>query len=243
MNDDHVRTVPPTATAGRLVLLGIVHDHPASVHRVQHVVETYGPDVVALELAPLAVPLFEQYAREERSPPSRGGEMSAAIQAMDTDASVVGIDAPTWSFLRTMAAELRNEKTAMLTVRRVLGDVYGLSRHALECRVTATVGPLGLVSMDEAVPEISHDCTREDLPAVQAEDERRFIARNRALRRATKTPLPLTLLDEAREKTMARHLASLRNRGDVVAVVGLEHLDDVAERLHDRAAQNDVNPI
>jgi len=229
----HARVVPGTDAAGSITLLGIVHDHPASVYRVQHVVGTLSPDVVALELAPLAVPLFERYATEEQRPPSRGGEMSAAIQATEPHARVVGIDGPTRSFLRTLAAELRGRDAAMLTVRRVLRDVTDLSQHALQCRLAATFGPPGLVSMDDTVPTMDHGCSPEDSPDVQADDEQRFIARNRALRRATKTPLPIALLDTAREKTMARHLTQLRQSGDVVAVVGLEHLDDVTDRLVD----------
>ncbi|WP_435366163.1 hypothetical protein [Haloarchaeobius sp. DYHT-AS-18] len=231
MTATHARVVPGGDETGTLTLLGIVHDHPASIYRVQHVVRHLSPEVVALELAPLAVPLFEEYATENEIPPRRGGEMSAAIQAVGPDARVVGIDAPTRSFLRTVVAELRDTDAAMLTVRRVLRDVTDLSRHALQCRVAATAGPAGLVSMDETVPEIAHDCSHEDPPGVQAEDERRLIARNRALRSATKTPRPISLLDTAREKTMARHLARLRQEGDVVAVVGLEHLDEVTDRL------------
>ncbi|WP_435358529.1 hypothetical protein [Haloarchaeobius sp. DFWS5] len=232
VNPDHVRVVPETDTDGQVALLGVVHDHPASVHRVQYVIERFVPDVVALELAPLAIPLFERYATDDRTPPSRGGEMSAAIQAMGPDASVVGIDAPTRSFLRTVVGELRDEEAPEPIARRVARDVYDLSRHALQCRVAATAGPMGLVSMEQTVQHIDHDCSATDPPAVQADDEQRFVARNRALRQATETPLPISVLDTAREKTMARHLSSLRtDHGAVVAVVGLEHLDAVAARL------------
>src|SRR6056297_2195481 len=95
MNDEYVRRLPDAG----VTLVGVVHDHPASVHRAREVVRERDPDVVALEAPPLAMPLYETYARESRTPPTFGGEMSAAAQAArEEDAEVVGIDGPTVAF-------------------------------------------------------------------------------------------------------------------------------------------------
>jgi hypothetical protein len=51
-----------TLDGGAVTLVGVVHDHPASVARVRAVVARRRPDVVALELPPLAVGLYEAHA-------------------------------------------------------------------------------------------------------------------------------------------------------------------------------------
>ena len=63
--------------AGTVTLVGVVHDHPASSYRVRQVVEDVDPEVLALELPPISIPLYEQYASSDRNPPVFGGEMSA----------------------------------------------------------------------------------------------------------------------------------------------------------------------
>ncbi|MFC7081645.1 hypothetical protein [Halorussus caseinilyticus] len=52
MNDEYVRRLPDAG----VTLVGVVHDHPASVHRARAVVRERDPEVVALEAPPLAVP-------------------------------------------------------------------------------------------------------------------------------------------------------------------------------------------
>ena len=65
-----------------LLVVGCVHDHPASVFRARSLVESLAPDVVAVELPGLAVPLFERVGRTaDEGPDSVGGEMSAALPA------------------------------------------------------------------------------------------------------------------------------------------------------------------
>ncbi len=100
LDPNYVRTVSSGSDAP-VTLVGVVHDHPASVARVRSTVETTEHATLALELPPLALPLFEEYADDARTPPAFGGEMSAAIQA--SDARAVGIDGPSRRFLRTLA--------------------------------------------------------------------------------------------------------------------------------------------
>ncbi|MFC6768739.1 hypothetical protein ACFQE6_28125, partial [Natrinema soli] len=51
-------------STGDLVLLGVVHDHPASIARVERVLQRVEPETLALELPPVAMPLYRIYARK-----------------------------------------------------------------------------------------------------------------------------------------------------------------------------------
>jgi len=246
LHDEYVRTVPgddrpersdtgpresgdatPDRGEGAVTLVGVVHDHPASVHRVRALIADRDPATVALELSPIALPLFEAYAADG-DPPAYGGEMSAAIAAADCD--VVGIDAPSAAFFRRLAGRIREERPGPRTVGRVLRGVASVTRHALTCRVGATVARLTgrTVELDEPV---DHDCTPRDAPAVQATDEKRQANRSLSLMRAFETPEPVHLRDATREECMAEKLAALRTAGDVVAVVGIDHLEGVVAEL------------
>jgi pheromone shutdown protein TraB len=66
---------------------------------------------------------------------------------------------------------------------------------------------------------------------VQARDERVQARRSRSLLRAADPPRSMRLRDETREECMADRLAA--RSGETVAVVGLGHLDAVAERLRE----------
>ena len=83
LDEEYLRCLPGTDRHGPVLLVGVVHDHPASIARVVRMVETFPPDTLALELPPLAMPLFRRYAADSQQPPRLGGEMSAAIQSTD----------------------------------------------------------------------------------------------------------------------------------------------------------------
>jgi pheromone shutdown protein TraB len=218
-----------TTTHGDVTLVGVVHDHPAAVYRTQETIRALDPDVVALELPPTAVPLYREYAADGGSPPAFGGEMSAAIAAAD-DATVVGIDGPSMGFLASLARELVREGSSLGVVRDVVADIRELGRHALTCRAAAAVAATtGLrVEVDDPV---THDVDRTTPPARQAESEATHLARSRSLLRAVELPAPMARLDAARERHMAERLGELATRGDVVAVVGYDHLDAVADPI------------
>jgi pheromone shutdown protein TraB len=229
LNDDYVRTV--THSEADVTLVGVVHDHPASVHRVREVVRERNPEVVALEAPPLATPLYEAYARDASTPPSFGGEMSAAAQAArEEDADVVGIDGPTADFFVRLARNCWSERASAETLRRVASGVASVTRHALTCRVAAGVAERTSLRVEVDDP-VEHDCSRADSPAEQARDERRQARRSQSLLRAFDPPRPVRLRDDTREECMADELRALRSDGETVAVVGLDHLDSVAEQL------------
>jgi pheromone shutdown protein TraB len=229
---EHVRWVA-TSGGGEIVLAGVVHDHPASVYRVRTVVETVEPDVLALELPPLAVPLFERYAESERSPPRFGGEMSAAIQAA-TDADVVGVDGPTVRFLARLYRHLSTDGASLPVVRRTLRGVAGATRHAAVCRIAAGVAARTSIRMEVDDP-VAHDCRWHDDPHRQAADEREQVRRARAITRAFGHPDAVAHRNAAREAHMASRLSALSRARSVVGVVGIHHLDPLTDRLEERA--------
>lgn len=218
---------------GDLTLLGVVHDHPASVGRVETVLERVDPDVLALELPSAAVALYRAYAAEAEpgTSPRYGGEMSATIAAAP-DATVVGIDAPNWSFCRRLAARLVADRVQPSTARQLLASLGGATRQALTCRLAATL--TNATSMTVAADDpIEYACTPADPPAQQAEHERIHVASVQALL-GTAEGSALAYRDETREACMIDRLATCRTRGEVVAVVGVDHLDVLATASRDR---------
>lgn len=225
---EHVERLAGTET-GDLTLVGVVHDHPASRYRVHRLVERLDPDVLALELAPLALPLFERHADDPGDLPAHGGEMSAAIAAAG-DARVVGIDGVDARFVRTLAANLRREGADRDTIAALTKGVGSVVRHAAACRAAAVLGAVADVRLPVDDP-VEHECTLADPPAVQADDERSQLSASLTLLRCADPPAPVKLRDETREDCMAARLAALRTEGDVVAVVGRSHLDGLGARL------------
>jgi len=219
------------ARAGGVVLVGVLHDHPASVYRVRTVVEAVDPDALALELPPLAVPLAAHHAADERTPPALGGEMSAAVEAAGTD-RVVGIDGPSIGFLRYLAAELYAERAAPNTVRRAAASLRSVTSRAVTRRLTAAVAALTAVQVT-VDPPTTYDAGRGDDPEAQAADERRRVETAQSMLRAFTPPPAAAIRRAARERYMADRLRALADAGSVVAVVGLAHLAAVAGHLRD----------
>lgn len=215
--------------AGDVLLVGVVHDHPSSKYRVQELVAREAPDVLALELPPLAIPLFEQYAEDERTPPALGGEMSTAVQAAETG-RVEAIDGPAPRFLRRLVATLRREDASRSTVRTTARRFASITKHAAVCRLAACLGVHTSLRVEVDSP-VDHECRRTDAPERQAADERRHVRRATSVMSALQTAPASRCCDEAREAHMAARLADLREEGDVLAVVGIGHLDAVSERL------------
>ena len=222
-----------SSNAGTLTLVGVVHDHPASTYRVRQVVTELDPEVLALELPPISIPLFEQYASTDRCPPVFGGEMSAAIQAAATG-TTVGIDRPTGGFFQRLARNLLRERPSLQTVRNVVSDTVKTTKHAVTCRAAAAVGARTSIRLEVDSP-VTHDIDWADAPDDQARDERKQVRRSRSFMNAFRTASrsqASRLEDVAREEEMAARLLQLREEGDIVAVVGIDHLDSIAERLN-----------
>ena len=219
-----------------VLLVGVVHDHPASVARVVRVLDLFEPATLALELPPLAMPLFRQYAADGQQPPRLGGEMSAAIQASDSRS--IGVDAPTLSYLTRLGRQLARERPSPGLLARVGRDLTSAMAHAVTIRLASVVAaytPLRLRVYDPIV----HDCSLVDGAHVQAAHERAYLDRRDALFRAIRAPESTRIIDEAREASMSDLLHRARAEGSVVAIVGMEHLDAIETALQRRTATAD----
>lgn len=219
---------------GPLLVVGCVHDHPASTFRARALVESLRPDVVGVELPGLALPLFECVGRDSDGEAPGGGEMSAALAAAaDVGSERTGIDTLGPRFARSLLAELRRESASFDTLERVLGSVSDVAGHALACRVSAALGRFGSAAPvhDRAY---EHEIASNAAPSRQAEDEHRQLTRSLSVLRAFEQPLANSVVDAAREETMVGNLATLRTEGSVVAVVGFDHLSGITELLDGR---------
>lgn len=227
---EHVRVRHLDAAGTRVVLVGVVHDHPASRYRAAAIVEDVSPDVVALELPDLAIPLFEQFAADPgQSDP--GGEMSAAIEAAG-DAAVTGIDVPSTSFVRSLIETLGAIGPSATEIAAVASRTASVTGHALRCRLAASPAPVAIGG--PPVEAIEYDCDRTDPPVDQADHEASRLRQSRSLLGALDYPIARRVTDEARERAMACRLSTIGQTGDVVAVVGFGHLDEIADALSAR---------
>lgn len=203
-----------------VVLVGVVHDHPASSYRVGAVARAADPDVLALELPQLSVPAFEQTAAEREA--GAGGEMTAAIAATD-QSRVVGIDSLGWRFALRFCQTARRNGATISTLRAAASEVATIARDALGHRFRQD--PAG------AAETGAHNVSDSDDPTVQASDEQTQVARSRSLLGAIERPEADLLVDETREQTMAAEIARRRQSESVLAVVGMDHLDSIAAQL------------
>lgn len=229
LNEQFLRCIPETDELGTILLIGVVHDHPASVFRVAHLLESFTPDVLALELPPLAMPLFRMYAESRFTPPKLGGEMSMAIQAAG-DVRTSGIDAPNRVQLRLIAEELLTGRVPLNVTRSILKDLTNGFAHALACRLGALIGSITPLRL-RIYSHIEYDCSLLDSPAVQAEHESSHVSQRQAFLRAIETPVDIRRIDEIREAGMVTRLQELRAEGGVVAIIGIEHLETLETRL------------
>ncbi len=236
LDTEYVREIAGSAERAPTTLVGVVHDHPASVYRVKTVVGQVEADVLALELPPLAVPLFERYARDTQEPPRDGGEMSAAIQASEAP-TVVGIDGPSPRFFTRLLHRMRNESLSPRATIRLARDVSAGTATALRCAVHGRI----LGHATRWMPRDrghDHDIDRLAPPSRQAAHERARIDRSRVASRVLTSSPASDCLDRAREEQMVAELDRLRRTGSVIAVVGLAHLDRIASRLCDTTERN-----
>lgn len=237
VSSDDYRRLPAGANGESVTLVGVVHGHPASAFRVASTVDAVDPAIVAVEIAPLALPLFASYARDidvsdadfVRNP-LPGGEMTAAMAAAD-DARIAGIDLPNASGFRRALGVLRSEPLSVYGIGRTVRAFAEQTAHAVRCRVAHAAGRFG-IDVDPGLDR-RRSADRGSSPAAQAAAERDAVAAGTALLRSFTRPPSMAAFDGAREAAMAEQLRALRREGPVVAVVGHAHLDPIAARLDD----------
>lgn len=229
LSPESVRYLPATDERGYVVIVGVVHDHPASVFRVEQLVEQLQPDVVAVELPQLVLPLFRAFAAEGNAAENLGKEMSIALERAG-GAEQVGIDAPSVRYTRRLLTHLARREVSWGVRRRVIKDLLLSYVQAFSIVIAALVGVVTGIRLRAQTP-IEHGSTRADTPIEQARAEQDHLASRRAFLRAIEVPTTTRVIDTVRERVMAERLAELRRTGDVVAVIGFEHLDPVFERL------------
>ncbi|GAB7095429.1 hypothetical protein JCM30237_25820 [Halolamina litorea] len=228
LDEQYWRCLPATDGRRPVLLIGVVHDHPASIARVTTLLEWFTPDTLALELPPLAMPLFRGYARDSHRPPRLGGEMSAAIQA--SDAPTVGVDAPTLTYLSRLVETIRREQPPRDVVGRLVKDFGSMAAHAVSTRIASVVADRTPARLRVYEP-IEHDCSLLDSEKEQADHERSYLSQRAALFGAIHPPESTRLIDGARDDAIAALVHRSRADGTVVAVLGMEHLDPVAAEL------------
>lgn len=230
----YLRCHPGDGDRGAVLLVGVAHDHPSSMARVARVLERVTPEVLALELPSLAVPLFRLYASDDHVPPRLGGEMSTAIQTAG-DVRIVGIDGPNAEYLRLLLRRMISDRFSSGEIFELGRDVVRGMGHALACRVGAVVGRT-TPHTPKVYTHIRYDSTLFDSPRIQAKSELDHVTERQSFLRAIELPRATAVIDEAREESMATRLTELRSEGDVVAVVGIEHLGTLCGRLDEEEA-------
>ena len=208
-----------------VLLVGVVHDHPASEYRVSAIVEAIAPETVALELPDLVV----SAADGAHQSAAVGGEMAAAIAAAGAS-SVVGIDVPGRRTGRAFVAELRARRPALRTILRTGRSIARMAAHAVASRLAQSgiPGESLIATLDRGQ---EYDLPRDAPPSIQADHEVAHRRRSTTLLRTFEPPPATSMLDAVRERYMAARLESIREDGPVVAVVGCGHLDGIETRL------------
>jgi hypothetical protein len=231
VSEQFLSIVPGEEQTHETIIVGTVHDHPASAYRTRTVVSHVDPDFVAIEIPPVAVPLFEKTAESDHPPlPVGGSEMSAAL-AGNTGGNAVGLDSFGTSFFGHFLSEAyRTDTVSPADTWRALGAVRRVQKEAVLCRASAKTGRLrGWI--ENALVSFEYDVTADDPPLDQARDEQEHVSKNRSLLEAVDRPASEELLDSARERNMSAQLSSLRRAGTVVAVVGFDHHEPITKRL------------
>ena len=227
LTGEHIRTVRDQGS--EITLVGVVHDHPASVYRAAAVVRERTSDILALELAPMAISLFEEFAQDADVPPTAGGEMSAAIQATETD-TIVGIDGPSLPFLRLLLARFRDDPPAMKTILEISSELLIASYRTVRERLVGTLTRRTPLHVERQASR-QYSVDQWDDPVSQASDESIQLQRAQAVWASLIPPSGTQLRDQIREDHMVQQLQTLQRQGDVVAIVGHGHLDGLTHQL------------
>lgn len=235
VSETYLRHVTTTNTP--IVLVGVVHDHPASIQRVETIIDALDPGVVAVELPNLLIP---SVTAAIETGDRVGGEMSAAIRAAG-GTPVVGIDVPSWGLGSAVLAAISTHDPDLSTVARTLRSVGRMVAHTALGRL-ASRGIPGLPTIRDLEHSQEYDLPADAPPRAQAAHEAAHLGRSTTLLRAFEPPPATRLMDAIREAHMADRLRSVSDENPVVAVVGYSHLDGIATALQNQTGEGPVSP-
>lgn len=214
-----------TRGSGQVVLVGVVHDHPASCVRVRRVAQALEPETVCLELPPTTVHRYRETLESTDAARTTGGEMGVAMQATP-EATHVGIDGLDTRFLRTLASTVTAQRPAVRTLARTARGVGTMAKQLLGSQLRVWGN-----EPDTGIDVEQFESLRGGSPELQAADERRQLERSASFLRAVETPAAISLREETRETCMAHRLVTCLEDGPVLAVLGMDHLDPVADNV------------
>ena len=216
-----------------VVLVGVVHDHPASIHRVEAVIDAVSPATLAVELPELLVPAF---GTTDDTQDDVGGEMTAAIDAAGST-PVLGIDVPSLGTVRALAAELRDRDVESRTALRTIRETWRITTHAILGRL-AHEGVPRLPTVADLEFGQEYDLPADATPAAQAAHEATHLRRSTTLLRTFEPPAATRLMDAVRERHMSERLDAIRADGAVVGVVGYGHLEAIESALQENTERS-----
>jgi hypothetical protein len=221
LGPEFVRTVNDGPSP--VLLVGVVHDHPASMARVRTLVDRVEPDLIAIELPDILVPVVEDASSE------LGGEMAAAV-SVDATTPAVGIDVPGRGTGRSLLAELRTRDVSPGTLRETVRSLGTITARAVAGRLARLDLPV-LPSLNSLEYGHQYGLDGDASPRQQAAHELSHLQRSRSLLETFEPPPATEFLDAIRERHMANRIANLRKKGSVVAVVGHGHLNAIGTAL------------
>lgn len=223
VDDDFLRVI--NGPSGDIVLVGVVHNHPASIARVKSVVERMEPDAIGLEIPPVTVPVFES-ARLDQVDEE---EFVAAIHAAP-DALIAGIDLPSFAALRILLPGILLKTKSIDTAVSLVRKTIAHATQAIHYRLATSMMGASLDTVT-AGSRIEYDCSTDASPTAQAEHERKAVEQSMSFFEAIETPTAVLAYDALRERHMAHRIERLAAYGTVVSVLGVGHLDSVYTML------------
>lgn len=239
LTDEYITYLPGNTTNSHpVVLIGTVHDHPASIARVRLVLDAVTPDTIGVELPALALPWYRHLATTSDPVPDEstmGSEMTTAIRHSGT-ADITAIDGPSLGFFHELGQLLRTDAVdvSWSTLRTVLHGSISATCEAGAHRLRSYAHRLFPASIRTDAQSSTETVMTDggSDPDEQAVDEAAYIRRARTLlQRQRTTPDAVHLRDTAREEYMASQLEELRCDGPVVAVIGMAHMSGITDAL------------
>jgi hypothetical protein len=140
---------------------------------------------------------------------------------------------PSRRYLRVLGDRVISGSVPRKHLYAVLKEIISGYGHAVVCWLAALLGKIVPVRL-RVYSHLTYESTSLDSPAAQAAHERKHRTDQLTFLRAIEPPPVVAVIDSTREESMEKRLQALRSEGDVVAVIGMEHLDELHKGLLSR---------